>query len=63
MFADKKYMGVNLVFRNVLLGTFYNIKEAMTERNSIMNYQHEIYVVSGYSAWDEWETVSQLMKG
>jgi len=57
------YMGTNLYLHGELLGTFDSHQEAINERDRIVIYPHEIYVVSGYSLWREWNELSGMMAG
>ena len=56
------YMGTNIFLHGELLGTFDTHQEAISERDTISSYPHEIYVVSGSSpTWEDWETLCGMM--
>lgn len=57
------YMGTNLYLNGELLGTFDSHQEAISERDRIVIYPHEIYVVSGSSPmWEDWTELCSMMK-
>jgi hypothetical protein len=47
------YMGVNLYDGDNFLGTIDTPQEALDEITAILKYEHEVYVVSGFSDYDE----------
>lgn len=53
------FMGVNLNLNGVLLGTFDSLLEAANEKAQIEAFAYPYYIVSGFSAWDEWETIME----
>lgn len=55
-------MGWNLTCRNVLLGTFESIMEAIEEKARIEAWELPYYIVSGYQAWEVWEAVKEIME-
>lgn len=52
-------MGYNLKMSNLLLGTFESAQEALEERQRIEDSTLPYYIVTGFSAWDEWETIKE----
>ena len=57
------YMGTNIFLHGELLGTFDNHQEAISERDKIVIYPYEIYVVSGSSPmWEDWTELCSMMK-
>lgn len=53
MYSGDIFMGVNLICKRTLLGTFDTMKEAAIEKDSIMKSGREFYAVGGYSDWSE----------
>jgi len=56
-----KLLAYNIWCKDVMLGTFDNLQEAQAEIDRILKYPYEIYVMSGYSCWEEWETLKEVM--
>lgn len=56
-----QFIAYNIWCKSVMLGSFDNLDEAQAEIDRILKYPYEIYVVSGYSAWEEWETLQEVM--
>ena len=53
IYKDDEFIGVNLMFDGVLLGTFDSLLDAMNERHTIMNFPFDVCYVSGYSEWED----------
>lgn len=47
-----KIIGINLMYKNHLLGTFDSCNEAIEEINNIANSSNHVYCISGYSDYD-----------
>jgi len=58
---NSRFMGVNLVYKGILLGTFDSLPEALREMKAIQEWELDYYIVSGYSEWHEWESIQRVM--
>lgn len=56
-------MGINLMYKNHMIGTFYSCNEAIEEIDNILNSNNYVYCVSGYSDYDGtadfWKSVAE----
>ncbi len=60
-YYDDKYLGTNLMFDDILLGTFDIEQEAGEELIRIITCPYDYYIVSGFSAWYDWRTLIKIM--
>lgn len=58
----KQLYGINLFLGEHLLGTFDSVQEAMEEIGKIQSCVREVYVISGYSAWETERELEALMR-
>lgn len=49
---DNTYIGINLVYKDKILGTFDTFEEFITELININNCTYRYYVVNGFSDYD-----------
>jgi len=57
-------LGINLYYKNFMLGTFDTVKECMEEISKIMSCTDDFYYISGFSnydGWEDWHTLCALM--
>ncbi len=62
-YSDGKYLGTNVMYNDILLGTFDSDAEAVDEMIRIITFPYDPYVVSGYSAWPDWDELIKAMLG
>ncbi|MDP4117647.1 MAG: hypothetical protein Q8873_00440 [Bacillota bacterium] len=56
-------MGINLYYKNTLLGTFDTVQDAIEEMNSIIICKRRFYCVRGHEPFELWERIKLVMLG
>jgi len=59
---DLIFIGVNLMLKGEILGTFDTMQEAFNEISAISNCPNEIYAISGCTLlWEDWKELCEYM--